>query len=313
MKSHPHSRRTFIRKAATLGAAALVGVDARGSAAPMLPNPVGYATISWPEKQFEHALETISELGFKGVQVLGWIREKYATRVELLLDRLQMLKLQPVTLSCWNVDLVPGHAGDDLEQLRSYARFFQRLGGLCLQVTDGGKPDANYSSETIRQLGARLNELGRAAQDHALTLGYHPHLGSIGETREGASRILDATEPSAVKLIADLGHLTLGGTDPGRFIRTYGERLILTHFKDVRKDAAAVARTNRAALRGRKHLFCEIGRGVVDFAAVAATFREVGHEGWIVVELDGNEPGPGGPDASARANRQAMRSLGFSI
>jgi inosose dehydratase len=293
--------------------ALLLGTGRILAAPALLPNPVGYATISWPEEQFEHALETISALGFKGVQVLGWLREKYETRIEPLRERLQGLKLQPVALSCWKVELIPDEPREDVKQLRSYAEFFQRLGGKYLQVTDGGKPGEHYSADTIRKLGGQLDEMGRIAQDHALTLGYHPHTGSIGETEEGAARILDATDPHLVKLIADVGHLTIGGMDPAKFIRTYGERLILTHFKDVRQDAAEVARVNRNALRHCKHVFCEIGSGVVDFAAVAATFRDLQHQGWVIVELDGNAPAPGGPDASARTNRDAIQRLGFSI
>jgi inosose dehydratase len=310
MEAPPYPRREFLKKS---GAALLLASGRMLGATEPLSNPVGYATISWPEKQFEHALETISALGFQGVQVLGWLREKYRTRSEFLHERLQKLKLQPVALSCWKVALKPDAPGDDLEQLRSYAQFFQHLGGLYVQVTDGGKPGERYSAGTMRKLGAQLDEMGRIAQDHALTLGYHPHTGSIGETEEGTARILEATDPGLVKLIADVGHLTLGGMDPARFIRSYEERLILTHFKDVRPDAAEVARANRRALRGRKHVFCEIGRGVVDFAAVAAAYRDIQHKGWVIVELDGNEPAPGGPDASARTNRDAMQKLGFIV
>lgn len=52
--------------------------EARGRSAPeSLANPVGYATISWPDSKIEHALDTISNLGFKGVQMLGFVREVY--------------------------------------------------------------------------------------------------------------------------------------------------------------------------------------------------------------------------------------------
>jgi inosose dehydratase len=279
-----------------------------------LPNPVGYATISWPDGKIEHALETISSLGYKGVQMLGFVREVYrGARVGELRDKLKSLKLQPVTLSCSDVDLKPDDSRDETGQIRSYAAFQQRLGGKYLQVTDGGNPRKSYSAETIRELGARMNQMGQIAQDSGLTLGYHPHVGTIGETREGMARMLDATDPRYVKLIADVGHLTLGGADPAEIIRTYHERLIFLHFKDVRHDAMELAKSGGGSVRRGKYTFCEIGTGAVNFAAILQAFRDTRFAGWIIVELDGYQRGPGGADSSAQTNKEAMQKLGFTV
>jgi inosose dehydratase len=180
-----------------------------------------------------------------------------------------------------------------------------------LQVTDGGDPRRAYSPQVIRELASQMDSMGKLAQEYGLTLGYHPHFGTMGETREGLGRILDASDPRYVKLIADVGHLTLGGCDPVEVIRTYGERLILAHFKDVRKDAAAAARQPREKVRKSRYYFCEIGEGVVDFPAILRAFREIDFRGWIIVELDGYEPRPGGADASARLNKKAAEKLGL--
>jgi len=251
----------------------------------------------------------MSALGFTGVQCLGWVRDEYETRVEVLRDRLAALRLKPVALSCGRVEVDPEGPRNDADVIRGYASFFSRLGGQYLQVTDGGKPDVNYPAETIRQLGVRMNELGRIVSDHGLTMGYHPHVSQIGETREGMARVLDATDERYVKLIADVGHMTLGGSDPAEIVRTYGSRLIFLHFKDVRKDAAEQARENPDLARTRQYVFCGIGTGVADFAAVLEAMQSIQFAGWIIVELDGNEPAPGGPDAAARANWEALEKL----
>ncbi len=280
-----------------------------------LPNPVGYATISWPDSKIGHALETISNLGFKGVQMLGFVREVYkGARADELRDKLKSLKLQPVTLSCSEVDLKPDDSRDETGQIRSYAAFHQRLGGKYLQVTDGGDPRKNYSAEAIRELGSRMNRMGQIAQDAGLTLGYHPHAGTIGETREGLARVLDATDPRYVKLIADVGHLTLGGADPAEVVRTYHERLIFLHFKDVRHDAMELAKQGGGgAVRRAKFTFCEIGAGTVNFPAIIQAFRDTQFAGWIILELDAYQRGPGGADASAQTNKEAVQKLGFSL
>jgi inosose dehydratase len=279
-----------------------------------LPNPVGYAAIAWPENRFDEALATIARLEFKGVQMLGWVREAYAgVKTQVLKDRLSDLHLQPVTLSCSELELSPDGPGDEIAQLRTYAAFFQRLGGLYLQVTDGGRPDREYSAQEIESLGRRMNILGGLARDFGLTLGYHPHFGTLGETRVGLGRVLDATDPRYVKLIADVGHLTLGGADPAEVVRTYHERLIFLHFKDVRRDTFELARKNRNLVRKKEYHFCEIGTGAVDFPAIIQAFRDTQFKGWVIVELDGYEPRPGGPAESARINKEAALRLGLQV
>jgi len=314
MKPALTERRAFLQKLLGLGLASCVPGGLRAGETAALPNPVGYATISWPRSQFPQALQTISELGFKGVQFLGWISSEYAgAKVPSLRQRLQDLKLKPVTLSCWGVNLDPDRPEDEAAKVRAYADFFRDLGGLYLQVIDGGKATKTYSPGTIKALGERMTALGKLAQDYGLLLGYHPHFDSIGETREGLGQVLEAADPRYVKLIVDVGHLTLGGVDLAEVVRTYHERLILTHFKDVRKDVAALAQQDRNLVRRKKYHFCEIGQGTVDFAAFLRALRDADFRGWHIVELDGNEPRPGGPAESARINQEAMKRLGLSV
>ncbi len=307
------SRREFLKQAGVAGAAWLAAERLASARVATLANPVGYATISWPRADFDHALQTISSLGYKGVQMLGWVRSAYSADEADLRARLSGLKLEPVTLSCSGVRLDPANLGDPSDRMRAFEEFFKPLGGQYLQVTDGGKPDVSYTDDQVKALGEKMSALGRLAQSAGLTLGYHPHVGTLGETRAGLGRVLAATDPSVVKLIADVAHLTLGGSDPAEVIRTYRDRLLFCHFKDVRKDVAVLYKQNPAAARHARYHFCEVGKGVVNFPAILETFRATKFDGWIIVELDGYEPGPGGPDASARLNKQAIEKLGFRV
>jgi hypothetical protein len=94
-------RREFLRTLAALGVVPGTLATLRAGPRDVLPNPVGYATIAWPREEFTHGLETISRLGFRGVQLLGWVREAYsATKAPELGQLLASLKLKPVALSC---------------------------------------------------------------------------------------------------------------------------------------------------------------------------------------------------------------------
>jgi inosose dehydratase len=313
MEGVSSDRRRFLGKLLA-GSAGCASSWLRAADRNHLPNPVGYATIAWPQAQFSAALETISSLGFRGVQLLGWVRDAYAgEKTAQLKERLRSLKLMPVALSCSGVGMYPEREGNEVSEVRAYAAFFQRLGGHYLQVTDAGSPSKAYTAQAIEALGARMNALGKLAQDSGLTLGYHPHFGTIGETRAGLGKLLKATDPRYVKLIADVAHLAMGGADPAEVVRTYHERLIFTHFKDVRRDVAEQARKDRDLARRMRYHFCEIGSGVVDFAAIIRAFRDVQFRGWVMVELDSNEPGPGGPAASASLNKKELEKLGFIV
>ena len=57
-------------------------------------------------------------------------------------------------------------------------------------------------------------------------------------------------------------------------------------------------------------VFCELGRGCVDFPGVLAALTETGYDGWIVVEQD-ILPGMGNPRESARRNREYLRGIGL--
>ena len=307
-------RREFLRSLAGLSVVPGALATLRAGARDVLSNPVGYHTIAWPREEFTHALDTISRLGYRGVQLLGWVRQAYpATKAQQLGEHLASLKLKAVALSCWAVQLAPEQQGNEDAEVRSYAEFFSRLGGTFLQVTDHGNPTKEYSAQDIKDLGSRMNTLGKVAQDFGLTLGYHPHFGTIGETRHGLGRVLEATDPRYVKLIADVAHLALGGSDPAEVIRTYGERLCFLHLKDLRKEIAAVARQDRNLVGRKGSPFCEIGLGIVNFAAVVQALRAVRFPGWVVVELDDGNSTLGGPDASAAKNRDELRKMGFDV
>jgi inosose dehydratase len=60
----------------------------------------------------------------------------------------------------------------------------------------------------------------------------------------------------------------------------------------------------------RQGLFCELGRGSVDFPALLRELQDAGYDGWIVVEQD-VLPAMGSPVASATRNREYLRSIGL--
>jgi inosose dehydratase len=58
----------------------------------------------------------------------------------------------------------------------------------------------------------------------------------------------------------------------------------------------------------RNGVFCELGKGCVDFPALLHRIDERNYDGYVLVEQD-ILPGMGSPKESARRNREYLRSI----
>src|SRR5262249_7505096 len=110
-----------------------------------------------------------------------------------------------------------------------------------------------------------------------LRTAFHAHCAGFVETPDETARLLDLTDPELVGLVLDTGHYTYGSgvNDHGAALeglKRFGERVLHVHFKDLEPEVAGRARTegweyDRAIGAG---VFCELGRGCVDFPSILA-------------------------------------------
>ena len=123
---------------------------------------------------------------------------------------------------------------------------------------------------------------------------------------------MSLTDPQLLGLCLDMGHYAFGGGDPVAALKRYGDRIWHVHFKDFDPGVGQASKESEhdyfeSVANG---VFCELGRGAVDFAQIVCTLRQRGYEGWIVVEQD-VLPGLGAPKRSAASNREYIRRLGL--
>lgn len=174
------------------------------------------------------------------------------------------------------------------------------------------RPEDGLSDEGWRTFAAGADEIGRAvAGETGLGVVFHHHAGGFVETPAEIDRLMELTSPDRIGLCLDTGHVTFGGGDPLAVAVGHGARVRHVHFKDCDPAVAAAARAEgwpylEAVRRG---VFCELGAGEVDFAALLDHLRARDYRGWIVVEQDAF-PGVGHPLESARRSRAYLRERG---
>ena len=175
------------------------------------------------------------------------------------------------------------------------------------------RPDQGLDAAGWRTFARGTMEVARAVRDEiGLRTVFHHHGAGYVETPAEVERLIELTDPALLGLCLDTGHLVYGGGDPLTALRRYGDRVWHVHFKDCHPAIAEAARRKgwdyfEAVRRG---VFCELGQGSVDFAAVKDELDRRGYAGWIVVEQD-VLPGLGTPAESATRNRDFLRSIGL--
>ena len=173
---------------------------------------------------------------------------------------------------------------------------------------DDGLDDAQW--ERFAQGAMRLARSVR--EQTGLRTVFHPHCGGYVEAPWEIDTLMERTDPEVLGLCLDTGHITLGGGLPEEVFGRYAGRVWHVHFKDCAPDVADRGRSEgwdyvRAVREG---VFCELGRGSVDFRRVLDALLQTQFRGWIVVEQD-VLPGLGSPAESAVRNRTYLRRLGL--
>lgn len=141
---------------------------------------------------------------------------------------------------------------------------------------------------------------------------FHHHCAGYIETPEEVDRFMSETNPLLIGLCLDTGHYTFAGGDALEAFKKHSQRIWHVHFKDC---DPALAKQSRQEQWDYFHsvkngIFCELGKGVVDFAAISQELLKHRYSGWIVVEQD-VLPGMGSPLESAIRNRAYLQKLGI--
>jgi inosose dehydratase len=290
------TRREFLAAAAsTCVATAMEGSVAAASMR------YGYAAITWGA-DIVKAMDDISAVGFKGIQLRGESFAQYGDRPKELRALLDQRKLAFAVLSSGNLSIDPAREREELDTHMKHARFLKDAGGSHLQIIDE-RPKRAVVADDYRRLGRLLTELGKRTADIGVTTVYHHHMNSTGEKPNEVRAVLDAADRKHVRLLFDVAHYQQGGGDPVAGIREYKDWLEVIHLKDVRDKTDGAGKAGGSAPTFE---FIELGRGRVDLPDVFAALQAVAFDKWAIVELDRVVDAGRTPKEAAEINKRYL-------
>lgn len=142
---------------------------------------------------------------------------------------------------------------------------------------------------------------------------FHHHCAGFIETPEEIERFLEQTDKNLISLCFDTGHYTFGGGNALDGLKKHASRIKHVHFKDCDAELADKAKSMEWDYfeSVKQGIFCELGKGSVQFPLIVQELNKLGYAGWIVVEQD-VLPGMGSPYESAKRNRQYLHQIGLA-
>ena len=152
------------------------------------------------------------------------------------------------------------------------------------------------------------------SEEYGLTVAIHAHAAGFLDFEPELERLLGEIDESILKICLDTGHHTYAGFDPVAFINRHAKRISYMHFKDIDPAVKADVIEHRRNFYDAcgQGIFCNLGKGEVDFPAVRSALIAKGFEGWCTVEQDCDPAGDTSPINDAIANREFLQTIGFN-
>lgn len=294
---------------------------------------IANAPVSWGIFEFEGAaqkytyqqvMDQIVSTGYTGMELGPW--GFLPTDPDVLRSELQSrgLSLLSAFVPCNFADAAALDAAE--EHALKVGRFLASLNAVCVVLADdngkvpelvknaGRRGGSALSNDQWDTYAAGVNRVARKLFDETgLKVTFHHHSAGYVETPEEVRRLLSRTDADLVGLCLDTGHYHFGGGDAVEAIREFGERVRYLHLKDCDPSIRELAIQEKmdyfaATAAG---VFCELGKGEVDFPGVLSAMESLNYQGWAIVEQDILVDDLDAPRQASARNREYLRKLGY--
>jgi len=247
-----------------------------------------------------------------GVAGAIWVAE-HGEGAEITLRLSEMTEVMDAVVAGAGLGALPCLLGDGEPRLQ---RLTRETDPKAEQNAEALRKDAEQMDAAewaaFRDRIATVARLG--ADEYGLTVGIHAHAAGFIDFEPELERLLDEVDERHLKICFDTGHHSYAGYDPVAFMRRHIGRISYMHFKDIdpKVKAHAIAGSTGFYEACGQGIFCNLGKGDVDFPAVRQILLDAGFAGWCTVEQDCDPTLDVSPIDDARANRDYLLSIGFN-
>jgi inosose dehydratase len=263
---------------------------------------LGIAPIAWsnddmPElggdTPLEQCLSEASEAGFIGIESGG----KFPKQSK---DLLPLLKKHNLNLcSGWyGANLRNNSVKEEIDLIQDQLALFKDCNSPCMVFAEvsgsvQGDPDKRLSErpkmdlEESKSFYKKISEIGKYLEDEGMPLAYHHHMGTVIETHEDTTRLMENTSDN-VKLTLDTGHMLFAQGNSKKILEDFSSRIIHIHCKDIRKNVLENSLKNDLSFRAAflEGAFTVPGDGCIDYKPLFDILKTRDYSGWLVVEAE---------------------------
>ena len=293
---------------------------------------LGIAPIAWSnddmpelggETTLEQCLGEASKAGFTGIESGG----KFPKNSKELLPKLEKENLK-LCSGWYGAHLLKNSPKEEFSLMRSQLNLFKDCKAPCMvfaEITNSVQGDPKtplsqrpkLSKDDWSKLILRINEIGKMMCDEGMPIAYHHHMGTVIETENETSRLMESTN-DYVKLLVDTGHMLFAQGNSIKLVKDFSEKLIHVHCKDIRKEVLEKSLKNNSTFRQAflDGAFTVPGDGCIDYVPFLKVLKEKNYRGWLVVEAE-QDPAKANPFEYAKIGYKYLsktaKDCGFDI
>lgn len=294
---------------------------------------IANAPVSWgiyefkdiePKYPYTRVLDEIAATGHTGLELGPW--GYLPTDPDVLRPELEKRGLQLLS-SYVPVNFADASSIEAAEaQALQVGKLLAAMNAVCIVLADDNGSVPELTKKAGKRTGSALsdaewdvyaagvNRVARKIYDElGLKVTFHHHCAGYVETPDEARKLLEKTDANLVGLCLDTGHWQYAGGDAAAAVKEFGERVRYLHLKDC--DPAVRQRCLDEDLdyfqATKAGVFCELGKGGVNFPEILKLMEGMGYSGWAIVEQDVLVDDLDAPRQSAARNREYLRHLGY--
>ncbi|MFQ3549392.1 MAG: sugar phosphate isomerase/epimerase [Armatimonadota bacterium] len=248
--------------------------------------PVGlqlYTLRDECDKDFKQTLKTVSEIGYKYVELAGNLGGMSPSELK---DFLGGLNIRAISAHV-PIEAIEADMQAEIDKALEVGCEFI----VCPYLGDNWRENA----AGYQKVASLLTEAGRVCKDNGLQMCYHNHAFEfdVFDGKTGFDILIEKSDASFLQFELDTYWVRYANVEPIDFIDKLSGRIPLLHIKDMADN--------------QERRFAEIGNGILNFPDIIESALKAGCKYFIVEQDSCSKP----PIESVKISYNNLKNMGF--